>query len=105
MNQATEQAIDYAKQGANKKFPDWSVCALHEIRQYAKSHHYFSIEKVRENAPEYLTDGIDARAWGAPTREAIRDGIIKFNQYVKSSTFGNHGRPVPLFESLIYIGE
>lgn len=79
-----DQGIARAADKADRLAPDWIEAALRELRYFARNActkvaPNFTMEEARQfvEAIKPKPDEIDARVWGAITREAIRRGYVE----------------------------
>ena len=81
---------------------DWMEMALEALRTHATAHKYFTTEQVRGAHPE-LPEPPDKRAWGAVTRKAKVEGIIRAHGWMRSQNLSRHGMHVTVWESTLCI--
>lgn len=97
-----DQGISSSAQHAEQDVPGWGERALEYVRLYAEVHvdasgSSWTMENCRVWATHVgLPEAPEARAWGAVTQKAIRQGIIrKTGQYAPAAS--SNGSPKPLY--------
>jgi hypothetical protein len=77
---------------------EWKDLAFQAFRDYAKTHHVFTTEQVRQANPD-LPAPPDPRAWGSVALRAKRAGVVNVESWVRADSRKVHGMVVTLWRS------
>ncbi len=80
---------------------DWQVKALDFLYLYARNHHRFSGEMVRQESKGFVPEPPHARAWGAVMLGGVKRGWIRQIDYIKVVNPKAHRANAALWESVL----
>lgn len=87
-----------AEVAASNAGEEWKDLAFQAFRDYAKTHHVFTTEQVRQANPD-LPYPPDPRAWGSVALRAKRAGVVNVESWVRADSRKVHGMVVTLWRS------
>lgn len=100
-----QEGMERAAAHAERVEPDWNDRAYDLLCAFARTRPEFHAEEARAWAVEQgLPTPPDNRAWGWPTKRAVKEGVLQHDRYEAVKIAPSHGRPMPVWKSLIYLG-
>jgi hypothetical protein len=100
--EVTQQAIQHAEDGQEKRSPGWKDQAYAYLKTFAQFSPEFTAEDVRHAADDVVPAAKEPRAWGGIFQRASREGLIKTVNYVPMKAAHSHRKPTPLWQSQIF---
>lgn len=100
----TEKGIAESAAHAEQVASGWKERALAFFKLYATLHPTLMTENVRAYAYERGLDRPPAEgAWGSVTRKAMTEGYVRKVGFKTSDNASQHGKPMALFASEIFV--